>query len=120
MRELSEIIERAWERLRSYEKTPKELSTVGYKGHVAILKGPYKKVVAEAIKLRLSGAALNRAEAAEEAFDAHLKEATEGEWERTGEVHLDRNAGVARAFCVHLENLLAKSSSSGDDDGEEV
>jgi hypothetical protein len=60
-----------------------------------------------AITLRRHGLVDSRAEAVEVAYDEVLKEATEGTWERTGEVHVDKQASVVRAFCRSDMKALA-------------
>lgn len=99
MHEVDRIIEEAHDALSSYERDPRDIATVGYKGRVNILKVDYPALIREAAALRRNRIALNRAEAVEGAFDLLLHKATRGEWERTGEVHLDRDAERARAFC---------------------
>ena len=102
MHEVDKIVETAHNKLRSYEKNAKDLESVGYKGTFAILRGPYDKIMEEAIKLRRENIADCRSQALELSFDAHLKRATDGDWMRTGEVHVDRHEGVVRAFCITI------------------
>lgn len=111
MHQVDKIIEAAWNGLRSYEQTVRDLKTVGYKGEVAILRGPYDGIIGEAIKLRRRNIADCRAQAVELAFDAHLKRATDGAWMRVGEVAIDRQERVVRAFCITNEEL-AKTASA--------
>lgn len=99
MREVDRIIAEAEEALPSYRRSPQDIASVGYKGRVNILRVPYDPLMREAIRLRRAGVALGRAEAVEIAYDTVLRKATDGEWERTGEVHLDRTNKRARAFC---------------------
>lgn len=120
MHEADAIIEAAVENLPSYDKEPRDIATVGYKGRVSILKQDYPAVMREAVNLRRKGVALSRAEAVEDAFDLLLRKAAP-EWERTGEVHLDREANRARAFCSSGGGVPQLIGGGGEDTpGDEV
>ncbi len=97
------------ETLRNMAKTykPEALDEVGYKGLVSILAIPLERVMDEAITLRRKRIALNRREALEGAYDYLLNLATKGEYERSGEVYIDRDIGKCRAFCWVPDKTLA-------------
>lgn len=97
------IIEEAQAKLPAYQQNPRHIADVGYKGDVAIFKLPYADVVEVAMRLLRQRVAESRADAAELAFDAIFQARVEGGWDRTGEVHLDKEREVARAFCSSMD-----------------
>lgn len=88
------------------EIKPHPLEEVGYKGQVAILHIGQERLMQEAVILRRKRIALNRSEAIEGAYDYLLHLATKGEYERTGEVWLDKENERASAFCSSPDVLL--------------
>ena len=103
MNEADRIIAEAFEALPLYQRTAKHIGDVGYRGDVSILRAPYNEVVSTAVELRRRKICDTRADAVETAFDRYLDNKTEGAWMRTGEVHLDKSTGYARAFCSSPE-----------------
>lgn len=89
------------------EAKPLKLSDVGYRGMVSILPIPYERVMKEAITLRRKKIALNRQEAIERAYDFLLHLATKGEYERSGEVFVERETMRCKAFCWAPDKTLA-------------
>lgn len=85
---------------------PVDLPDVGYKGHFAVLNIALPRLMQEAVTLRRKKVALNRTEAVEGAYDYLLHLATKGEYERTGEVWVDKTHNRATAFCAAPEDLL--------------